>query len=1062
LGDKLSRLISLEEHMKALTGTGSWEKKGVIPLFIRDLFPFLIAFFFLVLLITPSNAFPNGTETLITTDTTGLTDTVPAIDGVFIVYLENQNSLWLYNIESGETIPLTVSDPLAYYPATPGIAGDWIVWYEYDSSGSGKVSWYSIAGGMIQDSFDAADDTYDSVYPETDGTTLVWQNYNQSNGDWDIAILRGGTSDPELILCSANNEKHPAVDGSYVVYENWTDFDHAQVWQFNLADNTSVPVAGISDKEISPQISGNHIVWQARNDSDAIWHVEVSSSGITSRVSPDGVEQKNPAIDGDRIVVEDFRRDSTIPDIYLYEYAAGWTETWLAPNTLAASQLTPDIANKRIVWEDTRAGSGCGGCDSDIYLFTPGSSEICPVADFTPSVNAGPDPLAVTFTDRSSGSILYRIWNYSDGTTRYPLDPSGQTFSGAGIYHARLIVGNLKCRNMTPPDAKYDIYVDTPPDADFTAEPLSGFAPLAVQFTDTSGGDPATWTWDFGDGVVSHQQNPSHTYTTEGQDYTVSLTVNNTFAGMTENTETKTAYIRTFLGSTGTATLPIQGIRVIPRYGGWFLLYNATDLPDMTEPDPAVLIAYYPGSTGWQNITFVSSDANGFTDTYANNTYMGNLSRIFFQTDDVTTPGTSPVIGTGWGVSYRLESARYPPGGSVSTQIWESTVPADRMRFRSVIIGSNFIETPGGIAYTARITKSGISAQGNATINMSVDRSWLGGQEDDTYVIGYGTNSQGDTIGSAIPARYLFDDGTLDYFEAEVPEYYTTFGIAPLSGSGNPFQLITLSVTSHINPPEPVSPSSESDSGMPAGSAITAAMTAIPTTASTPVPTNELPDPGKSAKVYTNAQGVVTQATRLRSTDGQAMVALEEGVTAKDVSGKPLTEITIRSVPPEGLPAVPSGSMFTFAGMAYEVGPDGATFSPLLSITFTLPQAGSGQDYAVRMFDKSSGTWQDVPMTFDAATGTATVQVSHLCCFALFTPAHSTPVTTAAATTPLPLPAAPQAKAQPPSSAVSIFMSMIGWAAGFVMNNLVILVAVIILTTAIALILEDKFPGSRR
>lgn len=75
---------------------------------------------------------------------------------------------------------------------------------------------------------------------------------------------------------------------------------------------------------------------------------------------------------------------------------------------------------------------------------------------------------------------------------------------------------------------------------DFSAEP-SGVLPsasfstdservnpgAAVTFTDMSTGSPTSWTWDFGDGATSTEQNPSHIYAVSG-DFTVSLTVGNT------------------------------------------------------------------------------------------------------------------------------------------------------------------------------------------------------------------------------------------------------------------------------------------------------------------------------------------------------------------------------------------------------------------------------------------------------------------------------------------------------------------------------------------------------
>lgn len=64
------------------------------------------------------------------------------------------------------------------------------------------------------------------------------------------------------------------------------------------------------------------------------------------------------------------------------------------------------------------------------------------------------------------------------------------------------------------------------PVASFSADVVSGKIPLQVQFTDTSGGDPNAWLWDFGDGSTAKAQDPVHSYTVPG-DYNVSLTVTN-------------------------------------------------------------------------------------------------------------------------------------------------------------------------------------------------------------------------------------------------------------------------------------------------------------------------------------------------------------------------------------------------------------------------------------------------------------------------------------------------------------------------------------------------------
>jgi hypothetical protein len=60
--------------------------------------------------------------------------------------------------------------------------------------------------------------------------------------------------------------------------------------------------------------------------------------------------------------------------------------------------------------------------------------------------------------------------------------------------------------------------------AEFSADPLAGQAPLTVQFTDLSSGDPTSWRWEFGDGGSSQERNPIHVYTDTGM-YSVSLSI---------------------------------------------------------------------------------------------------------------------------------------------------------------------------------------------------------------------------------------------------------------------------------------------------------------------------------------------------------------------------------------------------------------------------------------------------------------------------------------------------------------------------------------------------------
>ena len=98
------------------------------------------------------------------------------------------------------------------------------------------------------------------------------------------------------------------------------------------------------------------------------------------------------------------------------------------------------------------------------------------------------------------------------------------------------------------------------PVANFVGSPQSGYAPLAVQFTDTSTNGPTSWVWSFGDGAVDFTQSPSHTYPNPGI-YDVSLTVSNQGGA---DSRTRTAYIEVVAPPT---TGPIPQFTASPRTG---------------------------------------------------------------------------------------------------------------------------------------------------------------------------------------------------------------------------------------------------------------------------------------------------------------------------------------------------------------------------------------------------------------------------------------------------------------------------------------------------------------
>ena len=164
-------------------------------------------------------------------------------------------------------------------------------------------------------------------------------------------------------------------------------------------------------------------------------------------------------------------------------------------------------------------------------------STAAPVANFTASPTTGAASLNVAFTNTSTGSVTAWNWNFGDGVTSAVQNPS-HNYSASGTYSVSLTVTGPGGSNSVT-KTNYIAVAAPAPVANFTASPTSGTAALNVAFTDTSTGSITARSWNFGDGMTSAVQNPSHTYSASGT-YSVSLTVTGPGGS---NSVTKTNYI---------------------------------------------------------------------------------------------------------------------------------------------------------------------------------------------------------------------------------------------------------------------------------------------------------------------------------------------------------------------------------------------------------------------------------------------------------------------------------------------------------------------------------------
>ncbi|MBD3285240.1 M6 family metalloprotease domain-containing protein, partial [candidate division WOR-3 bacterium] len=213
----------------------------------------------------------------------------------------------------------------------------------------------------------------------------------------------------------------------------------------------------------------------------------------------------------------------------------------------ADGQYTVSLTVRNAEGEDTEVKTD--------YIIVDASA---PTAQFSASPTSGDAPLDVTFADESTGDIAFWSWDFGDGNTSTSQSPTHR-YTDPGTYTVSLTASNPYGADTETKNDYISVgTVPQPPAADFSATPTSGNAPLTVDFTDLSSGNPTSWSWDFGDGNNSTSQNPSNTYISAGS-YDVSLTVTNSDGS---DTETKTDYI-----TVTSISPPVAGFTADPSSG---------------------------------------------------------------------------------------------------------------------------------------------------------------------------------------------------------------------------------------------------------------------------------------------------------------------------------------------------------------------------------------------------------------------------------------------------------------------------------------------------------------
>lgn len=326
-----------------------------------------------------------------------------------------------------------------------------------------------------------------------------------------------------------------------------------------------------------------------------------------------------------------FIDQSSSPDTWLWDFGDGNSSTLQNPNHTYTSSGTFNIT--LIV---TNNSTGC--TDSVQHSIVIGN----PQASFTGDPLFGCPGLTVNFANTSLGSTSY-LWSFGDGDTVSTTNPI-HTYDTPGVYDVMLIASEGNCSDTLIRTGYVTIAGAS---VNFSADTLTGCAPLVVNFSDSSmvpsGGTITNWLWDFGDGNVSGVQNPTHSFDTAGY-YTVSLTTLDSYGCL--QTHEKVAYIHPTFPSAdfiSTDTISCPGTFVsftsLAQGEGLNHLWDFGDGTTSTSINP---VHVFPGN-GNYSVSLTVTDLNGCVDANAKTDYIfiGNPTADF---DADTTTAECPPL----------------------------------------------------------------------------------------------------------------------------------------------------------------------------------------------------------------------------------------------------------------------------------------------------------------------------------------------------------------------------------------------------------------------------------
>ncbi|MGY8929348.1 MAG: PKD domain-containing protein, partial [Flavobacteriales bacterium] len=211
-------------------------------------------------------------------------------------------------------------------------------------------------------------------------------------------------------------------------------------------------------------------------------------------------------------------------------------------NTQMVSHVYSNVSNNTQIFTLSAIGVseyGCVGEYSSLINVNPQ-----PIAQFVTDLSEGCSPLVVNIVDNSSQADLN--WSYGDGVNATGFNGEMHQYSFQNLGEETItqeisltVIGEGGC--VDTQSLEIDIFPEVI--SQFSATQGS-CSPFNATFTNESS-ENQTYSWEFGDGEISEDENPTHIFTNpssiEDADYDVTLTVTSEMGCSNISTEVITA-----------------------------------------------------------------------------------------------------------------------------------------------------------------------------------------------------------------------------------------------------------------------------------------------------------------------------------------------------------------------------------------------------------------------------------------------------------------------------------------------------------------------------------------